>query len=562
MLYWRATEQAEQVAYRFLANGEKETESLSYRELYLRAQATAFQLKANGVQPGERAMLLYPSGLELIVALFGCLYAGVIAVLGYPPRRNQHLARIRAIIQDAQPGVVFTTSELLGPLQAESQKLDLEDVLCLTLDPNPGDKPNDWEPISVTTDTLAFLQYTSGSTSSPKGVKISHGNLYHNLHQIQESFNHTPKSQGVIWLPPHHDMGLIGGILQPLFAGFPVALMPPAAFLQKPIRWLRAIATCQGTTNGGPNFAYDLCVQKIKPEQLQDLDLSCWQVAFIGAEPIQAKTLEQFSAKFEVCGFRREAFYPCYGMAETTLMITGSHPTQPPTVKWVKTQAMANDRVIYCAAEEEDAQALVGCGHIVDGMEMVIVNRQSTKACVSGEIGEIWVRGASVTQGYWHQSIAEQDCWGTWPEESSPLYLRTGDLGFVDDMNELFITGRLRDMLIIRGKNHYPQDIEKTVQQCHAALRPNRGAAFGVDQNGQNRLIIIQEVERVYWRTLDVETVTAQVKEQVTAQHQLRVDDVVLVRPGSIPLTTSGKIQRYICRLEYLDGKLQVIPSG
>jgi acyl-CoA synthetase (AMP-forming)/AMP-acid ligase II len=396
LLSYRAKYQPEQTAYTFLQDGEDEVGSLTYRELNQQAQAIAAKLQSLGAT-GSRALLLYPPGLEFIAAFLGCLYAGVVAVPAYPPRRNQNMSRLQAIVTDAQAILALTTTALFDTITqrfAESPKLI--QLHRLATDDIASDLPVVWQKPTIAGDTLAFLQYTSGSTGVPKGVMVSHANLMHNSALIQTCFGDTPDSRGVSWLPPYHDMGLIGGILQPLYVGAPMMLMSPMAFMQKPFRWLQAISRFKVTTSGGPNFAYDLCVRKITPEQRASLDLNSWEVAFTGAEPIRAETLDQFAAMFEPCGFRREAFHPCYGMAETTLIVSGSVKAAPPIVLTVDGAALEQNRVVVVQGDRESNRSIVGCGRNLPDLSVLIVDPESRTPCPANQIGEIWVSGSSV----------------------------------------------------------------------------------------------------------------------------------------------------------------------
>jgi acyl-CoA synthetase (AMP-forming)/AMP-acid ligase II len=559
LLAYRAQNEPDQIGYIFLQGGKTETGELTYKSLDLKARAIAAHLQSLGVA-GERALLLYPPGLEFIAAFFGCLYAGVVAVPAYPPRRNQNLSRLQAIAVDAEAKVMLTSAALLDSLKNRSDEgFDLAGLHWSATDELATDLASAWNLPQLSSDNLAFLQYTSGSTGDPKGVMISHGNLLHNSAVIHQCFAHTLDSQGLIWLPPYHDMGLIGGVLQPLYGGFPVTLMSPVDFLQKPLRWLQAISRYKATTSGGPNFAYDLCVQKITPEQRTTIDLSSWEVAFTGAEPIRAETIEQFAAAFEACGFRKEAFYPCYGMAETTLMISGGLKTALPVVRKVESAALEQNRVVPVADNREDMRTLIGCGRGWADQKIVIVNPESQTLCPDGQVGEIWVSSLSVAQGYWNRAEETKQTFQAYLTNTGEgPFLRTGDLGFLQD-GELFITGRLKDVIIIRGQNHYPHDIELTVARSHPALRPNCGAAFAVEFKGSERLVIVQEVERSYLRKLDVQEVVGNIRQAVVTEHGLDIYAAVLVKTGSIPKTSSGKIRRHSCRAAFLSGSLDVV---
>ncbi|WDD36937.1 fatty acyl-AMP ligase (plasmid) [Nostoc sp. UHCC 0926] len=566
LLIYRAQNQSEQKAYTFLQSTDTEAASLTYRELHVQAQAIAASLQALNLG-GERALLLYQPGLDFIAAFFGCLYAGVIAVPAYPPRRNQKLSRLQAIAADAQAKIVLTSKSILDSLQSGLNQEDLEisGLHWLATDELSNDLAQAWQPQELTNNTLAFLQYTSGSTGTPKGVMITHGNLLHNERMIEKAFGHTNKTIVVGWLPVFHDMGLIGNVLQPLYLGVPCILMSPVDFLQKPIRWLQAISHYKATTSGGPNFAYDLCIRKVTPEQLATLDLSSWEVAFTGAEPVRAETLEQFASTFAPCGFRPEAFYPCYGMAETTLIVSGGEKTALPITCNVEKAALEQNRIVKQHSSRGDIQTIVGCGQSPADQKVVIVDPQSLTMCAPEQVGEIWVAGPSVAQGYWNQAEETEKTFhayladtGVSDSATSVPFFRTGDLGFLQD-GELFITGRLKDVIIIRGQNHYPQDIELTVENSHPALKPSSGAAFSIDFKGSERLVIVQEVERSYLRKLNVQEIVGNVRQAVIGQHGLDIFATVLIKTGSIPKTSSGKIRRQACRTAFLSGGLDVM---
>ncbi len=561
LLTHRAQNQPDQNLFTFLRSGELEASKLTYAELHLQAQAIAATLQSS-TQPGERALLLFQPGLEFIAAFFGCLYAGVIAVPAYPPRRNQSLSRLQSIALDAQATVVLTTNSLLETLQTAAQEtLALSDLQWMATDGLSQDLARHWQVPPISHESLAFLQYTSGSTGDPKGVMISHGNLLHNSALIQACFQDTPQSQGVSWLPVYHDMGLIGGVLQPIYVGAQTVLMSPVDFLQKPIRWLQAISRYRATTSGGPNFAYDLCLQKITPEQLEQLDLSHWELAFTGAEPVRADTLEKFAKTFAPCGFRKTAFYPCYGMAETTLIVSGGLKASEPNVLTVDAMSLEQNQVVLPQQPQDTDRHIVGCGQTWLNQQILIVHPETQIPCPEGQVGEIWVSGASVAQGYWHRPQQTEEIFRAIPANAAaggPNFLRTGDLGFLQN-GELFVTGRLKDVIIIRGQNHYPQDIERTVETSHAALRAGCGAAFAVDFKGAERLVIVQEVERSYLRKLDEVEVASCIRQAVVVHHGLDIFATVLVKTGSIPKTSSGKIRRHACRAEFLTGSLDVV---
>jgi acyl-CoA synthetase (AMP-forming)/AMP-acid ligase II len=510
------------------------------------------------VPPGERALLLYPPGLEYIAVFFGCLYAGVVAVSAYPPRLNRPDPRLQGIVADSQPAVALTTTPILAGLaQQLAQAPELGALRWLTTDMMAGDLAEAWCAPTLSSSTPALLQYTSGSTAAPRGVVLTHGNLLHNSALIQRCFESTPESRGVFWLPFYHDMGLIGGILQPLYCGGLSTLMSPLAFLQRPLRWLQTISRTRATHSAAPNFAYDLCARRIRPEQRAALDLSSWRLAANGSEPIRHDTLERFAAAFEPCGFRREAFEPCYGLAEATLFVSGGSRSGPPIVQMVRGPALEENQVVAATAGDKGARALVSCGRVPPDQRVMIVDPGSFTRCAPDQIGEIWVSGPSVAKGYWGRlEETEQTFHAYLADTSEGPFLRTGDLGYMEG-GQLFVVGRLKDLIIIRGRNHHPEDIEHTVEQSHPALRPGCGAVVSVDTAAEERLVVIHEVERRY-RDLDVDEVVGAIRQAVAEQHELQVQDVVLLKTGSIPKTSSGKIQRHACRAGLTDGSLEV----
>ncbi|AFY36691.1 Long-chain-fatty-acid--CoA ligase, 6-deoxyerythronolide-B synthase [[Leptolyngbya] sp. PCC 7376] len=555
LLQYRAESQPDKTIFTFLADGEAETDSLTYGDLHTRARAIAAYLQTHHAR-GERALLLYPPGLEFISAFLGCLYAGVIAVPAYPPRPNRSFGRLYSIIQDAQAQFALTTAELRGKIANRFEELENSAFQCLSTDNLSLDLAAAWKNPNVGLDDLAFLQYTSGSTGNPKGVMVAHSNLLHNSHIIQTGFKNSQDVRAVSWLPPYHDMGLIGGILQPIYVGIFQVLMPPVSFLQRPFRWLKAISKYKATTSGAPNFAYDLCVSQITQEQKSTLELESWQLAFSGAEPIRSATLDNFSQHFAEVGFDKKAFYPCYGMAETTLMVSGTEPQALPREITVSKQAIEENQVREAIADEPTV-TLVGSGQIIGDLAVRIVNPETLARCTDSIIGEVWVNGESVAKGYWQKNeLTERTFQAQVDGETG--FLRTGDLGFQRD-GELYITGRLKDLLIIRGRNHYPQDIELTVEKAHPAIRQGAGAAISVEVDGDEQLVIVQEVERKFVRHLNVEEVSQAIRGAIATEHQLQPYAICFIKTGSIPKTSSGKIRRHACKLGFLDESLSVV---
>jgi 8-amino-7-oxononanoate synthase/acyl carrier protein len=555
--YW-TEQQPQEVAY-YYTDGEDEEKKLTYEEFDRHARAIAARLVDLGMT-GQRALLLYPQGLEFIVAWFGCLYAGVVAVPAYPPRRNRNMQRIEAISDDAEAKIALTEQDVLDRVEDMLEEAPhLKRLKWLATDRIADSDGVGWNPAQIRPDALAMLQYTSGSTGTPKGVMLTHANLMHNVQIICYSFELTRKGSGLSWLPTYHDMGLVGGVLMAMFYGRPAVLMSPMAFLQKPVRWLRGITKYGVTVSGGPNFAYDLCTEKIADDQLAGLDLSKWEVAFNGAEPVRADTLAKFTARFAPYGFRPESHYPCYGMAETTLIVTGSYKGRLKVIRPFDGRKLDAKQVVPAKAGQPAARELVSCGHVLPDEQVRIVDPDTCRELPSDRIGEIWVDSPSVAQGYWNQPEATEATFGAriaWSDDGP--FLRTGDLGFLRD-GELFVTGRIKDLIIVRGVNRYPQDIEMTVERASDKIQPQGVAAFAVDLAGRERLIVMAEVERT--RRDDWSDVIAAVRKAVTAEHELPPDAVILVRFGSLPKTSSGKIQRHACREDFLNGSQQVIQA-
>jgi acyl transferase domain-containing protein/acyl-CoA synthetase (AMP-forming)/AMP-acid ligase II/acyl carrier protein len=555
----RAEETPDAIAYTFLEDGDEQALSISYAALDRRARAIGAMLADRG-GAGERILLPLPQGLDFLIAFFGCLYAGAVAVplaaLALSKARRS-LPRVRSVTRDAQARFAFILEEQLGAardlLAGETELAGLELLAADAVEDGWAER---WRDPGVDRGSLAFLQYTSGSTSEPKGVMVSHGNLLHNSEILRLSLRNLEGSTVVTWLPSFHDMGLIGNHLQAVYAGAPCVFMTPMHFLQQPLRWLAAISRHRGTTSGGPNFAYELCAGRLRPEQREGLDLRSWTTAFNGAEPVRAETLSRFAEAFAPCGFRREAFFPCYGLAEATLIAAGRHDEDGRRHR-VSAAALKEDRA-ETAAPGEDATVFVGCGGPWLGQRLAIVDAGSLAECPPGRVGEIWVSGGSVAQGYWNR-----------PEESEATfrariaasgggegYLRTGDLGFLAD-GDLCVTGRLKDLIVIRGQNHYPQDVEWTVHASHPAFAPGAAAAFSVEAEGAERLVVVQELKR--GAACDLDEAVAAVRRRVAEEHDLELWGLALLAPGSVPKTTSGKVQRRICRAAWLDGGLDAV---
>lgn len=576
LLALRASRQPGRQAYTYLVDGDVEKVSWNYAELELRARAVAARLQQMGAG-GERVLLLYPPGLDFIAAFFGCLYANVVAVPTYPPhpaRPSLTLPRLRSIVNDAGVRIIMTTSASLTRVSSLlATDPELKGLEWLATDEVSDESAADWREPDVRGDTLAFLQYTSGSTNQPKGVMVSHRNLLENSAYMRHSMMVTPDSTIATWLPAYHDMGLIFGLIQPLFTGVPCYAMAPVAFLQQPLKWLRAISRYRATHSAAPNFAFEMCAQKITAAQREELDLSSWRVAINGAEPIRFDTLRRFVDAFGPCGFRREAFLPGYGLAEATLMVSGFKRFPTPDVRAVEVEALEQNRAVQAEPGTEGTKLLVGSGGVCLGTEVVVVNPSSLTCCAPGQVGELWVSGPSVAQGYWNRpELSEQTFRARLADTNEGPFLRTGDLGVVLE-GEVFVTGRIKDVIIIGGRNHYPQDIELTAERCHDAVRPDCVAAFSVETDGGERLVVAAEVDRKYLRaappradeaeglgkSAELKAVRRAVRQAVSDCHGVQVQEVVLLRVGSIPKTSSGKIRRHACRNGFLDGTLRDI---
>jgi acyl transferase domain-containing protein/acyl-CoA synthetase (AMP-forming)/AMP-acid ligase II/aryl carrier-like protein len=550
---YRAEHQPQRIAFEFITNSTRnEFETCTYVELDRRARGLAGKLQQLGL-PGERALLVYAQGLDYIAAFFGCLYAGVIAVPVYPPRANQSLERVVGIAKDSQAAVALTT-ERIGRNGVHVSAGPMSDVKWICSDLPESYAPEAWRDSQVDPQSVAFLQYTSGSTSNPKGVIITHANLMHNSAWTQRCFETSSESRYVGWLPPYHDMGLIGGMLQPVYAGFPATLLPPAAFLQRPLRWLELVSSRKATISGGPNSAFDLCVRNVQPERRDALDLSAWKVAFCGSEPIRAETLDRFAACFAPCGFRREAFYPCYGLAEATLFASGGVQGARPRIVSFDRAALLKGGVLERPGSA--GEVLVGSGAVLPN-ETRVVDPATCRPCAPGIVGEIWLSGPSIAQGYWNRPRETAETFQARLDgEPAEAFLRTGDMGFLHD-GELFVAGRLKEVIIVRGRKYFPPDIEATVAQCHDALRYGTSAAFSVEESGEERLVIVHELARTA-RKADHLALMQAIRSAIADLNGIEVAAVVLTESLGIPKTSSGKIQRLSCRAAYLSGKLAV----
>ena len=539
----RAAQTPDQVALRFLAESAEHTVVLSYRDLDSRARTIAAALQANA-DLGDRAVLLFPSGPDYVAAFFGCLYAGVIAVPAYPPEstRRHHQERLLSIISDAEPRLLLTIASLADGL---AQIENAPSVLSV----DSLESADHWVAPDLHSDDIAFLQYTSGSTALPKGVQVSHGNLVANEVLIRRGFgiDLNPNDVIVSWLPLYHDMGLIGGLLQPIFSGVPCVLMSPAYFLGRPLRWLEAISEYGGTISGGPDFAYRLCSERVSESALERLDLSTWRVAYSGSEPIRLDTLERFAEKFAACGFTPDNFFASYGLAEATLFVAGGTRGHGIPALRVDEQALAANR-----AEPGQGSAIMSCGTSQPEHAVLIVDPHTLAELPDNGVGELWASGPSIAHGYWRNPEATAK---TFVQHAGRTWLRTGDLGFMR-FGEVYITGRLKDLLIVRGHNLYPQDIEQTIEREVEVVRKGRVAAFAVNDQGLEGIGIAAEISRSVQKILPPEALIKAIRQAVAEAYQEAPSVVVLLNPGALPKTSSGKVQRAACGLRHADGSL------
>lgn len=563
LLQHRAKNTPDRMLYTYLDDGENESAHMTYRDMDRKARRIASAL-LSVCSPGDRALLLYLPDLEYIAGFMGCLYAGVIAVPAYPPdpsRLSQTLPKLKAIAADSGARIALSTGMIIGFAdQLFEKEPDLKKLYWLATDTLEESREDNWQTPVFGREKLAFLQYTSGSTGTPKGVMVSHGNLLENAALIQAGFEDTPETFGVSWLPPYHDMGLIGGILQPIYYGVGTVLMSPTSFLQKPLRWLRAISKYRGTTSGGPNFAYDLCVRKVTEEDRKNLDLSSWRVAFNGAEPVREETMNRFVETFAPCGFRKKAFYPCYGMAEATLFISGGAAGASPASTRIDGNLLQLNKAEKNAAGAKDAmRTLISCGQSKLSERVIVVDPATLFPCPDGRIGEIWVSGPNVTQGYWNRPEETDRSYKAYLADTKEgPYLRTGDLGFIEN-NEMYVTGRIKDMIIIRGRNHYPQDIEMAAESSHRTLRPGCGAAFPLDINGKERVAIVYEVQKADMGQQEADEIISAIHSAILENESINLFAVQLIKPRSIPKTSSGKLRRSTCKAAFLEGSLESV---
>jgi acyl-CoA synthetase (AMP-forming)/AMP-acid ligase II len=538
----------------FLKDGDTHEVAITFEQLYSRANALAHVLLGE-LRPGDRAILMYPPGNDFTVAFFGCLLAQVIAVPVYPPRKA-NFTRIEEIAGNCEAVALLTANSLLDVVP-ENAASALGRLKVIATD-------NDFparELIALNhigPDDIAFLQYTSGSTGQQKGVCVSHGNIWHNQSVIYSCFEHGPDSTLVGWLPVQHDMGLIGNLLQPIYLGTCSVLLPPTSFIQRPIRWLRAISRYRPYTSGAPNFAYELCARSIRDEDCDGLDLSSWRVAFNGAEPVQSEVMDAFAARFAKYGFDRNSLYPCYGLAEATLMVTGSHVGQSYESHEVDAEQFALGSLAKSHRDSRRSHNLVISGEPPAGIDLKIVDPVTGEPLGSNRIGEVWVSGPSVAKGYWGMKELTASTFGAKLPGTPTPYLRTGDLGALVD-GALMVVGRVKDLLIVNGRKYHASDIEKAAQQSSRSLVVNGGSAFTVIDQGSERIILVQEIHRAAMRTADFDDLMTTIRQAVASAHENSPAGIVLTRPGSSPKTLNGKLRRSEAKRAFLAGDLDGI---
>jgi len=545
-----ARSKPDRICYTFLTGIHGDEEQISYGELDLAARSLASHFRLYSHEH-DLAVLLYQPGLDFIKAFFACLYAGIVAIPVNSPQRRNQASKLEFIIRDSGARLVLSTSSLRDSLPDwMSQETGNADIVLLETDLleqahiDPASLPD------LSPDDLALLQYTSGSTSNPKGVVIDHGNILANQKMIYDCFEHSAESVVVGWLPHYHDMGLIGNIMQPIFAGCRCILMSPMYFLQKPVRWMETIDKYRATTSGGPNFAFDLCARAIEKSDIRHLDLSSWTLAFCGAERIYPDTLKRFARAFKPCGFDLRAIYPCYGLAEVTLIASGGDKKAKPIVRHFDQFLLGKNVAKSVFRKTKNTISLVGCGRALGEEELIIVDPESLQKQADRNTGEIWMRGDNIARGYWKKPDETDITFNAFTGDGSGPYYRSGDLGFIFD-GELFITGRLKELIIVRGQNIYPHDVELMVTTCDDELRPLSCVAFAVDTDAGEELVILAESKKR--RPENKAEIIRKIQERVIEECGVSASHVEIVRPLGLPRTSSGKLQRILCKQQYLE---------
>jgi acyl-CoA synthetase (AMP-forming)/AMP-acid ligase II len=543
------------------ADGEKRCETeITNQGLDRQIKIVAAALQEYNFE-GERALLVYQPGLSYIIAFCACLFSGIIAVPAYPPFNRKLTDRLSSIAKDCKAKLVLTSKDIEASIMpAIENHRELASLEWISTDKFEANKLSAYKQPEINGDTIAFLQYTSGSTSLPKGVKLTHKNILHNLEAIRSICGYSSKDRCVMWLPQFHDMGLVGGVMQSVYSNFFLGFMSPLDFLQRPCRWLHAMSDYRATFSGAPNFAYDFCVKRISEEEKAGLDLSCWKLAGSGGEPVRADTLKRFAEAFAPCGFRPEASFPGYGLAESTFFICCVPPEEVPRVIYLDAHSLEQNRVKKVSEKTTNCRAVVSNGICVSSCRIMIVDPETLYACGENEVGEIWTSSNSVGLGYWNRAEESEEVFKAYTKDTREgPFLRSGDLGFVDH-DQLFVTGRLKDLIIVRGANHYPQDIEKTVEESHSALRKGCGAAFSVEVDDDEQLIVVQEIKKQSIDArIDPVGILSDIRRAIIKNHEITPHEIVLIEPDTIGKTSSGKIQRQRTKFQYIENSLKPV---
>ena len=557
----RAASNPGHIVFRFLSDGVNKSESLTFLELETRSKALGAAMQNHGSK-GDSVLLLFQPGLSYVASMYACFYSGFVAIPAYPPRRNKGIDRIYTIIEDSGAAICLVSKQVHNDIQRNFKDDDvLVQITWIVYEEINDNLAFDFHESKILPGDIALLQYTSGSTGNSKGVLVTQLNLLYNSEYIRQAMGLDSNTVGVHWLPIFHDMGLIGGLLQLAYLGAVNIGMPPTEFLKRPLNWLKAIDKYGGTIGGGPDFTYNYCLQKITDEECRDLDLSTLKVLYSGSEQIRKSTFKLFSKKFAVSNFKEEQFYSCYGMAETTLIVTGGYYKSPPKYLNVDSKALSNNQIIVLEEEDEAGTSLVSCGHTWMETVIEVIDPISLKRTAKDKVGEIWISGPTVAAGYWNKPEETERIFGAIISDTNQgPFLRTGDLGFFHD-NELYITGRIKDLIIIRGINFYPNDIEFSIQNGIPELRRNGGAAFSITDDNVEKLVIVQELERTALRNVDHNEIIARMREVIAEEHMLDVHSVVLIKTGSISITSSGKIQHRQTKYEYLHDDLNIVAA-
>ncbi len=553
-----ASETPDKVLFYFLEDGFNEKEHITYAQMSSLAKNMAARLLTK-YEKGDRLLMLFPPGIEFIVGLFTCFYAGIIAVPAYPPRKNRMFSRFEAIINDCQPAAILTTRKIYEDIYKNFLRKDVfKEVAFIIYEEILSEDVIHYNDPGIETDDIVLLQYTSGSTGRPNGVILNHKNILYNSEFIRQAFGHKKGLKTVHWLPAFHDMGLIGGIIQPFYMHGANIIIPPNSFLSRPMSWPRAVSKYKANTSGGPNFSFNYCVERMNTEELEGIDLSGVRPFYCGAEPIRKDTLVKFAEAYKDYNFNSDQFYPCYGLAESTLIVSGGELYDEP--KYLTVDALELEKGYIKEVENEDnsSRTFVGCGFPWAGTKIAIVEPESKEIHPPGKIGEIWVSGPSVAMGYWNNPELSEKTFQAVTKDGQGPFLRTGDLGFIHDF-QLYVTGRMKDLIIIRGLNYSPEDIEFTAISSHDTLQSGAGAAFSVDAEHEEVLVFVCEVKRAAMRDLVAEEVMEAIRQSISENHQIRVSAIALLRPGSIPKTSSGKIQRHAARKEFLANELDIL---